>query len=144
MKKKSVRKKTKRKVTRSSRTTPPFPAYPDWTTSKFWSFIRSGIRSKFNRWPPKYEVLQAARRNVKHTKTRQRYEYKCAECLNYFPQKEVEVDHKVPAGSLKCSEDLAGFVERVFCSKDELQVLCKPCHKIKTAQERKIGKLHNY
>lgn len=135
-KKKRVKKKTV-KVTRSNKT-PPFPAYPDWTTSKFWGFIRSGLRSKFTRWPPKYEALLAARRNVGAKKTsRQKYEYKCAECKKWFKGKEVEVDHIVPAGSLKCGDDLAGFVERVFCGKDKLQVLCKPCHKAKTAEERK-------
>ncbi len=63
--------------------------------------------------------------------------YTCAECGNNFRDKDVEVDHKVQAGSLKGPEDLSGFVTRLFCHADELQVVCKPCHKIKTAEERK-------
>jgi 5-methylcytosine-specific restriction endonuclease McrA len=63
--------------------------------------------------------------------------YQCAVCENMFRDKDIEVDHKVQAGSLKAAEDLAGFVTRLFCHEDHLQVVCKPCHKIKTAEERK-------
>ena len=42
-----------------------------------------------------------------------------------------------PAGSLNCKEDLAGFVERLFCELDNLQVLCEKCHDVKTKLEKK-------
>ena len=45
-----------------ARKTPPFLAYPEWTTAKFWGFVRSGLREKFNRWPPKYNVIKKAGR----------------------------------------------------------------------------------
>jgi hypothetical protein len=43
----------------------------------------------------------------------------------------------VPAGSLNCAADLPGFVERLFCEKEHLQVLCESCHNKKTADEKK-------
>jgi 5-methylcytosine-specific restriction endonuclease McrA len=38
---------------------------------------------------------------------------------------------------LKCYDDLPSFVSNLFCEADNLQVLCKSCHKTKTAEERK-------
>jgi len=140
-KKKVVKKKTttNRKVaTKKSRMrTPPFPSYSEWSTSKFFSFIRSALRKAFTRWPPKYHVLALAKSNVpKNRGGRQRFEYECAICHGKFPQKIVEVDHIIPCGSLKSFDDLAGFVERMFCSINHLRVVCKPCHKAVTAKER--------
>lgn len=114
--------------------TPPWPDYPKWTTSRFWSFIRSGFRSKFSRWPPKYECIEDAKRVV-HGQ-RHKYEYQCAECKGWFKNKDVEVDHIEPVGSLKGYDDLVGFVQRMFVSKEGLRVVCKPCHKAKTTGDK--------
>lgn len=43
-----------------------------------------------------------------------------------------QIDHKIDAGTLKTFADLSGFAERLFCSPEELQVLCWHCHKKKT------------
>lgn len=50
---------------------------------------------------------------------------------------DVTVDHITPCGSLLCDNDLPKFVKNLFCTQDRLQVLCKDCHKTKTAEERK-------
>lgn len=126
--------------------TPPYPAHPEWTTSRFWSFIRGALRAKFRSWPEKYVVKAAARhvaldgtyktgRHKGEPKYSNRYE--CAVCSGLFMDKDVEVDHIIPAGSLKCKEDLPDFVDRMFCSAEHLRVVCKPCHKEITAAERK-------
>jgi hypothetical protein len=51
--------------------------------------------------------------------------------------KEVSVDHIIPAGSLRSFSDLPQFVEILFCEADNLQVLCHACHGRKTLNERK-------
>ena len=117
--------------------TPPHPAYEAWTTARFWQFIRAGLRGMYRRWPPRYEALRNARR-AKAGGGRQRWEFKCAKCKKHFKQTEVEVDHVEQAGTLKSYDDLPVFVARLFCPATKLQVLCKPCHKLKTAQERKV------
>lgn len=117
--------------------TPPCEIYPTWTEAKFWAFIRSGLRSKWTRWPPKYEVLAAAKRPYVGEDKRRKFEYQCASCGLWHPQKEVSVDHIVPVGTLKSWDDLVTFCQRLFVPATGLQVLCDTCHQAKTNQERK-------
>lgn len=111
------------------------------TESAFWGFIRSALRQKSRRWAPIYSTLARARRKSKSENKRLKWEYQCDICHEYFPQKEVSVDHIVPVGSLTCAEDLPGFVERLFCEEENLRVLCHEDHyKITQGQvsERKV------
>lgn len=106
------------------------------TESAFWSFIRSALRQKSRWWKPIGEAKQAAKRAYKGRGNQRKWEYQCAECLNWFADKEVNVDHRIPAGTLRCADDLPGFVERLFCEVDNLQVLCSTCHNKKTQDEK--------
>ena len=107
-----------------------------WTKAQFWSFIRACLRQKSRRWAPVYETLAAARRPSKNkTNARLKWEYKCAKCKKWYAQKDVSVDHIIPAGRLNDYDDLPAFVKRLFCETDGLQVLCKKCHDKKTKQE---------
>ena len=115
--------------------TEDFPNYPAWTKARFWSFIRSSLRRAWSRYPPKYKVLNNARKKVEGK--RHKFEYQCASCSGWFKAREVQVDHLIDAGQLKDYDDLPGFVERLFTSEDMLQVLCKPCHTVKTNKGRK-------
>ena len=106
------------------------------TESQFWSFVRSGLRQKWVRWPVRYQVLNKARRTVKGK--RHKYEYKCSVCNKWWKQKEVEVDHYPEScGSLKSYDDLPRFVRALFCEEDNLRIICKPCHKAHTKECRK-------
>lgn len=127
---------SKKKETKSRARTPPFPQYPAWTTAKFFGFLRSALRAGYNKWPPKWEVLGAAKREYKGTDKRCKWEYQCAECNKWYKTKDVSVDHIEPAGSLNTFDDIGPFVKRLFCGTDGLQVLCATCHTRKTANER--------
>ena len=59
----------------------------------------------------------------------------CNSCGNYFSDKQVSVDHIIPAGTLTCFEDLPEFTRKLFCEVDGLQVLCDICHTNKSALE---------
>ena len=67
--------------------------------------------------------------------------YTCAACNQAFPAKDVQVDHIAPV-----IDPEVGFVgwdpviDAIFCEADNLQVLCKPCHDIKSASEKAIAK----
>jgi len=71
---------------------------------------------------------------------RQKFEYQCNICKGWFSEKNVAVDHIIPAGSLNCAADLPGFVERLFVEEEGLQCLCNNCHELKTKNE-KINRL---
>lgn len=107
------------------------------TESQYWSLIRSALRKAFRYWKPAIIAKMNARRNCKK-KGRQKYEYKCSSCGKWYAEKNIQIDHIIPVGSLKKLEDLPGFIERLTPeSHDSFQVLCKDCHKIKTNNERK-------
>lgn len=122
------------------RKTPPCEVYPAWTQARFWGFIRSALRSGSSRWPPKYQVLQEARRAYNGPNKRQKWEFLCAKCNNWYATKEISVDHIEPVGTLKAYEELPDFVRKLFCGVEGLQVLCSTCHNEKTQQERKNAK----
>jgi len=60
----------------------------------------------------------------------------CAKCKESFTMRDVQVDHidpVVPVGRELQSWD--EYICRLFCGVDNLQVLCKPCHKEKSNNE---------
>ena len=70
------------------------------------------------------------------------YLYTCKKCRGVFQKNEVQVDHINPLGvsNPRDIEEYCLIVTKLYCSKNMLQVLCKPCHKIKTQRERKEKK----
>lgn len=108
-----------------------------WTTARYFSFIRSALRRAWTKYPVRFHVLEDAKRPYRGRDKRTKWVYKCAECEKLYKSTEVQVDHINPAGSLKDYNDLPQFVQRLFCEKDNLQVLCKQCHDVKTKEERK-------
>lgn len=108
------------------------------TESAFWSFIRSALRQKSRWWKPITQCKHKARRVYKGPNKRQKFEYQCKQCQHWFAEKHINVDHITPAGTLRCANDLPGFVERLFCEIDGLQVLCSTCHDKKTKQEKQL------
>jgi len=110
------------------------------TESAFWSMIRSALRQKSRWWKPIAECKKLARRPNKGKNKRQKWEYKCNKCSIYYKSDEVNVDHIEQAGSLRCYDDLPGFVETLFCEQENLQVLCKVCHDEKTNLEKELKK----
>jgi hypothetical protein len=106
------------------------------TESAFWSFIRSGLRQKSRWWKPITQCKLNANRDYTGPNKRQKFEYQCNSCKKWFADKNINVDHIHPAGSLNCANDLPGFVERLFCEVDNLQVLCTGCHNVKTQNEK--------
>lgn len=113
-----------------------------WTKARFSSFIKSALRQASMRWGPKNEALRDAR-------VRKGW-YICAECSQEAPTtvkkggkrvRNIHVDHILPViDPAKGFESWDKVVERMFCEKEKLRVLCADCHSIVTTEERRIAK----
>ena len=111
----------------------------DWTDGRVKSFITSVLRAGARRWPDKFQSLADAcvGQKINWKTGRVAKHYKCNICLNEFTSKDVEVDHISPVVDPATGFiDWNTFIDRLYCSKANLQVICKPCHKIKTKEER--------
>lgn len=114
-----------------------------WTEARFTSFIKSALRSASQRWPPKFDVIRAAKRGKKinNSSGRLAEHFECAICHGHFPAKEIQVDHINPV-----IDPNTGFtswddvIKRMYCEVEGYQVLCKPCHKAKSNVERHQAK----
>jgi len=110
------------------------------------SAVRSAIRRVFSRSPIVIEAMKKVRRERPWLKkdgskaSKPRVEYLCASCGEYHMGKNIQVDHRIPV-----IDQAVGFVswevfiERLFCGPENLDVLCKPCHKQKSDIEKKLG-----
>jgi len=107
----------------------------------FWQFIRNTLRKRSLAWRPITLCRDRAKRKYVGTNTRQKYEYQCNHCKNWFKATEIAVDHIVPVGSLTCAADLPSFIEGLFCEVDNFQVLCKTCHDAKSLIDNKNTKI---
>jgi 5-methylcytosine-specific restriction endonuclease McrA len=127
---------TKRKTKSRKSSVPKTRNAGTLTESQFWSFIRSALRQKSRWWKPITQCKMKSRRAYKGPNKRQKFEYQCNVCKGWFPDKKINIDHIIPAGTLRCADDLPGFVERLFCEIDNLQTICMDCHDVKTKNEK--------
>lgn len=111
----------------------------EWTDARFRSFVTSALRAASRRWPPKFKALKEAfvgRKTNKKT-GKLAMHYKCATCKKHFVAADVQVDHVLPVVDPKVGFiGWDSFIDRIFCEIENLQVLCKPCHKVKTEEEK--------
>lgn len=124
----------------------PWETYPGFwkTESAFLSFIRGGIRRHlWSKNPVKLDFEKDMKIEIPNDnpKSKQRFPfvkgYRCEICKGLFKANEVQCDHRTGEYSLRSTSDIQSFVEGiVFVKKEDLQMLCKPCHCDKTYSER--------
>lgn len=112
-----------------------------WSEAEFITFIKSQLRGATWKWKPTSDVLKAARQ-IKGW-------YLCNGCKEIVPAtikvgtkrvKNVFVDHIKPIiDPLLGFTNWTDFINNLFCESENLQVLCKKCHDIKTGEERKLA-----
>jgi len=111
-----------------------------WSKGRRSAFITSVLRAGSRRYPPKYETMNEACVGIRHNAKTKRdgKHFLCQRCQGEFPSKDVVVDHIEPVIHPEVgfvSWDV--FIERLYCDKENMQVLCVPCHKEKTKEENK-------
>lgn len=116
----------------------------EWTDAKYFAFVKGGLRSISQRWPPKYRVLSAAFTGSKINPASGRLakHYRCNMCRADFPLKQVQVNHILPVIPVTGFVSWDDLISRLFCEEDGLEVLCVPCHKIITKHENEERKLN--
>lgn len=112
-----------------------------WTEARFMSFIKGMLRQGTRRWAPISETMKDARVS--------RGLYECAKCKRHVPPtikegrkriKNVAVDHIDPiVDPEKGFTTWDDCIERMFCEKENLQLLCKECHDEKSVKERAVA-----
>ncbi len=120
-----------RRTTRKPKTArvPRTRAGGEWTEAQFWSFLRSGLRQMSRRWPPIVRgVWLSGRRPYVGPNRRQKWEYHCEVCEQWFIRSEMEANHLTPCGSLRSWEEFAAFAERLFIEVEGLRRECARCH----------------
>lgn len=113
----------------------------EWTSGRLRTYITGVLRSGFRKFPAKYETLKEASvgKQINKKTGRVAEHFRCKECNGEFPAKQVNVDHLEP---VVCPVE--GFInwdvyiKRMFCGKENLQVLCTECHDKKSKKEREV------
>lgn len=106
-----------------------------WTENQFRNTVNAHLR-RLN-WAPRNQVLKDAfidhRENPKTG--RQKMVYLCAHCNDNFFREEVQADHVEPVIPVTGFVSFDDSIKRMFCEKEGFQILCKPCHTIKSNEE---------
>lgn len=116
-----------------------------FTEAQFRGWIRSSLRRMSQRWKPIYQTFNRSKRAVTAADrekwgNRIKFVHQCDACQQWFPKKQVAVDHIVPCGSLlDIEKDTGPFILRLLCEVDGLQLLCTNCHQEKTNVENRSG-----
>lgn len=92
------------------------------------NFVKATLRKASYRWP--WRNLVAGRARIS------RGLYECNNCKKVVRNKDKKIDHIHPVVNVR--KGFVGwntFSKRLFCKSEGFQVLCDPCHKIKTDKE---------
>lgn len=129
------------------------------TESKFWSFVRSGLRKVWSRHQVKLKFIDTFRIKVTNPNPDGRVEkvwgMTCVECGQDHPMpvnkdvkkkiekftgkpfNYIEINHKTEAGSLKSKEDIGRFAANLlYVTFDDLEPMCKECHAVLTYMQK--------
>lgn len=105
--------------------------------------IRGALRQVARYMPEKRECMNRAIHPTEKGK-RGGPLYICNHCGLCFPGKDIQVDHIDPVIPVEREvKDWNEYIERLFCSPNKLQVLCKPCHLIKSNEENEERRSNN-
>ena len=114
------------------------------------AFIKKELRRAFRRSPMYNEAKSLAKHEYfeksKTGKSLRRVHFQCNNCQGFFldktGRKEIAVDHIEPVIDPKIGWfDYNQYINRLFCSVDKLQILCKNCHGEKTKEENSTRRL---
>lgn len=112
--------------------------YTPWKSkSQYINWIRGGLRKLWSRHPSKTEIRKQHREKRDNGKGRMVFHNQCNMCKEWYKTADTEIDHLKCNPPFKDLKDIAEYAENLLnVGVEDLQILCKPCHKIKTYSER--------
>ncbi len=113
-----------------------------WTQARYNSFIKSAIRDASNRWPVKFDALEAAYVETKLnpiTGRKCKY-YRCAKCGKTYPKADIKMDHIDPIVPVTGFVSWDDVIARSLVEIDGYQALCSAGPDAKTKNERMARK----
>jgi 5-methylcytosine-specific restriction endonuclease McrA len=101
-------------------------------TLKQW--LTPKLRRLSLQWPERHKALNKVKHSVhigkfKNGNPKNKIMFGCEHCGILSDKSEVQVDHKI---EVSIAKTIGEYISRLFCAASELQVLCKPCHLMKT------------
>lgn len=100
------------------------------------AMIRGAIRQAWMKAPNKLVKLEKERIADMNPSTRTKWLFKCAICKDKFKATDIEVDHIKGNHTFTKLEEFPVYCESILnAAVDDLQILCKTCHPIKTLSE---------
>lgn len=110
-------------------------------TAKERGLLKGAIRRVFSRSDLRKQAVEENRVNYSDpNRPRVKKWSVCHQCDKFIPTYLIEIDHRVPIIPVdKSLEDMSwdDLVDRIWCDSDNLNTLCKDCHKVKTKAENK-------
>jgi hypothetical protein len=112
-----------------------------WTEAQYKGFIRSALRKAWTRWGPNNQTKKDARveRGIYKCAGYKRRAHKVPASVKEDGKRKNNVftDHIDPVvDPVVGFVDWDTFISRLFCETENLQVLCKQCHDLKTQDEK--------
>lgn len=108
------------------------------------NYIRGGLRrGLWEKSPIKLKFIKENRERIPNPNPRGRVDTvwggRCNVCSNLFAQQALQVDHiRSDFNKLSSLDGLQEYIENMaLVSKDELQLVCKPCHGVISHSQRK-------
>ena len=102
------------------------------------SWVLSALRKLTLRWKPRFDRLNEGRVKLPYGKNgREVWCNSCEGCKLLFKTGDLAMDHIKPIGGLQSLEGAGQWLINALVETDGYQRLCKKCHDIKTAGERK-------
>lgn len=101
-------------------------------------YILNILREGTIRWHVRNQALKNASKKFKdgkfkNGKIKWKTYWRCKQCREWFRDQELmEVDHIKEIGSYEGFHQIKNYIRRMYCKLENLQVLCKPCHKKKS------------
>lgn len=105
-----------------------------WKNSvAFFTYLRGCLRKAWSTNPIKHNLIKKKRKQIKNPNINGKKEtvfgFTCEMCNTDHVIANGQVDHIVAAGSLRKTEDIQGFVERLlYVTEDDLRLICKGCN----------------